>query len=97
MLEEMYIQKYNVYFSCISIVYIFFSASLQIFNTVIFPISGKFLPIEEGDTVKKKNYLYSIQSILLASYSQWSWCHMRTELHKIIKEPINYGLHMLVS
>ena len=54
MLEEMYIQKYNVYFSCISIVYIFFSASLQIFNTVIFPISGNFLPIEEVYTIKKK-------------------------------------------
>lgn len=75
---------FQLYFYCVNL----FATSLQIFNIVIFPISENFLPIEEGDITKiKKNYLYSIQSILLASYSHRSWYHMRTELHITIKEP----------
>lgn len=47
---------FQLYFYCMNL----FATSLQIFNIVIFPISGKFLPIEEGDIVKiKKKILYT--------------------------------------
>ena len=41
---------FQLYFYCVNL----FSTSLQIFNIVIFPISGNFLPIEEDDIIKIK-------------------------------------------